>query len=206
MIFLSGPMTKTVRTVALSVGGAAFGGVAGPGRQHAVELRHLEFGVADHRVVGREALRLGDVGRPALVVVDRIDAEADDLDAALVEFGLQRRHAPEFGGADRREILGVREKHAPAVAEPFVKADFSFGGVRLEIRRGVVDRQSHDTLLAVCVSPSMPAGDLESRATTGLCSPCFGHATKKGCARPRPAACSGITLRQSRHGGQAMAI
>ena len=42
--------------------------------------------------------------------VDRIDAEADDLDVALVELGLQLRHVAELGRADGREILGVRNR------------------------------------------------------------------------------------------------
>ena len=33
--------------------------------------------------------------------------EPDDLDVPLVEFGLELRHIAEFGGADRREVLGV---------------------------------------------------------------------------------------------------
>jgi hypothetical protein len=121
----------------------------GIGRQHTVELRYLEISVADHRIVRRRALRLADVDRPLLVVLDRIDGKADHLDAAFLEFGLQRRHAAELGGADRREILGMREKHAPAVAQPFVETDRAFGSVRLEIRRIVVDRQCHPCLLEI---------------------------------------------------------
>ena len=89
LIFLSGPMTKTLRTVWLSAG-VRFGGVArGCRRQHAVELGDREVGVADHRIVRRGALRLLDVLRPLRVAVDRIDRQADDLDVALVEFGLE---------------------------------------------------------------------------------------------------------------------
>ena len=80
-----------------------------------------------------------DVGGPFLVVVDRIDRQADDLDAALVEFGLQLRHGAEFGGADRREILGVREQHGPIIAEPFMEVDFALGGFGFEIRGGVAN-------------------------------------------------------------------
>ncbi len=93
-----------------------------------------------------------------LVVVDRIHGQSDHLDAALVKFGLQRRHAAELGRADRREILGMRKQHAPAVAQPLVEADIALGGVRLEIRRGVVDRQSHDALLGNSVGSALPNG------------------------------------------------
>ena len=128
----------------LVVGRRALGRIARHRRrQHAVELRHVEIDVADHRIVRREALRLLDVGGPAGVAVDRIDRQADDLDAALVELRLDLGHVAELGGADRREILGVREQHRPLVADPVVEFDLAFGGLRLEIRRGVVDRQCH---------------------------------------------------------------
>ena len=106
------------------VGGRAAGrAVAGAGRQHVVELGDLQLGVADHRVVGRVALGLLDVLDPAVMVVDRVDADADDLDAALVELGLDPGHVAELGGADRGEVLGVREQDRPAVADPLVEAD-----------------------------------------------------------------------------------
>src|SRR5580704_383416 len=46
-------------------------------------------------------------------------------------------------GAHRREILRVREEHGPGIAYPVVEADFAFGRLRLEIRRGVIDCKSH---------------------------------------------------------------
>jgi hypothetical protein len=33
----------------------------------------------------------------------------------------------------------MREQHRPFVADPLVEADFAFGGLRLEIRRNIVD-------------------------------------------------------------------
>src|SRR5665213_2899398 len=62
---------------------------AGAGGEHIVELRDLEAGILDHREIGGEALRLGDVLRPARVLVDWIDAEARDLDVALLEVGAE---------------------------------------------------------------------------------------------------------------------
>ena len=81
------------------------------------------------------------------VVVDRIDAEADDLDVALVELGLDLGHVAEFGRADRREVLRVREEHAPGIADPVVEADAPFRGLGLEIRRDVADLECHENLL-----------------------------------------------------------
>ena len=132
----------------LVVGRRALGGVAvGAGGQHAPGLGDLEIGVADHRIVRREALRLLDVGRPARVPVDRIDAQADDLDVALFEFGFDLGHVAKLGGADRGEVLGVREQDGPGIADPVVKFDFAFRRLRLEIRRRVANRESHRNLL-----------------------------------------------------------
>ena len=87
-----------------------------------------------------------DVLRPARVPIDRIDAEPDDLDAALVELRLDARHVAELGGTHRREVLGVRKHHAPGTAEPLVKADRALGGLRFEVGgiscRWVTDRCS----------------------------------------------------------------
>ena len=65
LIFLSGPMTKTVRTVWLVAARAAFGRARLLGRQHVVELGDLEVVVGDDRVIDLRALGLLDVGEPA---------------------------------------------------------------------------------------------------------------------------------------------
>ena len=89
-------------------------------------------------------MRLLDVLGPFAMAVDRIGAEADQLDVALVEIGLELGGGAELGGADGGEVLGVGEEDAPAVAQPFVEADLAFGGFRLEVGRGVADAQSHE--------------------------------------------------------------
>ena len=48
-----------------------------------------------------------------LVALERIDAQADDLHVPAVELRLDPRHVAELGRADRREVLGMREQHAP---------------------------------------------------------------------------------------------
>jgi hypothetical protein len=63
------------------------------------------------------------------MIVDRIDAKADDLAVALLELRLELSHVAELGRADRREVLGMGEQHAPRVAHPFVEADQAFGRV-----------------------------------------------------------------------------
>ena len=42
----------------------------------------------------------------------RVDAQADELDVALGELGLDLGHVAELGGADRGEILGVENRIA----------------------------------------------------------------------------------------------
>jgi hypothetical protein len=128
-----------VRTVALSAAVRPSEVSPALGRQHAVELGDLQFGVADHRVFHLGALRLFDIGGPLAVAAHRIDAEADDLGVALGEFRLQPRHVTELGGADGREVFGMRKQNRPAVADPFVKVDRALRGFGGEIRGSIVD-------------------------------------------------------------------
>ena len=94
----------------------------------------MEIGVADHGIVRRGALRLADVFRPLGVLVDRIDRKTHQLDAALVEFRFQPGECTELGGANRGEILGMREQQCPAIADPVMEFDFPFGGLGYEVR------------------------------------------------------------------------
>jgi hypothetical protein len=73
------------------------------------------------------------------VVVDRIDAEADDFRVAFNEFGLEARDTAEFGCADGREILGMRKQHGQAVADLFVETNRALGRCGGEVRRNGVD-------------------------------------------------------------------
>ena len=85
-----------------------------------------------------------------LWLVDRVDAEADDLGVALFEFRLEPGHVAEFRGAHRREILRVRKQDGPAIADPFVKIDGALRGFSGEIRRGSLMRMTYcDTTSAV---------------------------------------------------------
>src|SRR6201984_2313676 len=92
------------------------------------------------------------------MLVHRIDAQADQLDAAPVEFRLQLGERAELGRADRGKILGVREQKCPAIADPVVELDFAFGGFGLEIRgrrahlKGHVRASSHYSYRCFCPS------------------------------------------------------
>ena len=105
--------------------------------------------VADDRVVGRLALGLLDVLGPALVLVDRVDREADDLDVALVELRLDAGHVAELCGADRGEVTRVREQHGPGVADPFVEPHRAVRGLGREIGSDITKLKSHHTPLVV---------------------------------------------------------
>jgi hypothetical protein len=94
--------------------------------------------------LGAKALRLLDVIGPLGVVVDRVDREPDDLDAALVELRLDFRHIAELGGANGREILRMGEQDRPGVSDPIVEVDFAFRGLGFEIRGDIADVQRHD--------------------------------------------------------------
>ena len=112
---------------------------ARPGRprgargEHPVQLRDVEVGVADHRVVGRVPLRLLDVIGPLRMVADRIDREPDDLDVSAVELGLDLGHITELGRADRGEVFRVGEQHRPRAVDPVVEVDSPLRGFSLEV-------------------------------------------------------------------------
>jgi hypothetical protein len=62
---------------------------------------------------------------------------------------LARGEGAQFGRAHRREVLGVREEDAPAVAQPVVEVDGAFGGLRREVRGLVAESNRHELLLVV---------------------------------------------------------
>jgi hypothetical protein len=65
--------------------------------------------------------------------VYRVGAQAQQLDAALLEFGLEARHLAQLGGADRGVVLGVGEEDYPVVTNIFVQVNWPLGSVGLEI-------------------------------------------------------------------------
>ena len=95
--------------------------VARVGMDHPVEVGDDAVGIGDQREVGRCALGLRDVARPAPMGIEGVDAEADHLHTARIELGLDPGQLTELGRAHRSEVLGVREQDAPAVADPVVE-------------------------------------------------------------------------------------
>ena len=100
-----------------------------------------------------------------VVVVERVDRQADHLDVALVELGLDLGHVAELGGADRGEVLGVGEQHAPAVAEPLVEVDRALGGLGGEVGCGVAEANGHcnDAPCRSRVGPESPESGQQYR-------------------------------------------
>src|SRR5256885_1506924 len=121
---------------------------AGRFREHLVELGDPELRIADQRIVGRGTGHCLDVIEPARVVFHTVDAQAGDLAVAALEFGLETRHVAELGGAHGREVLRMRDQHAPGAADPLMETDASLGAVRLEIGGDAADANTHDDLLA----------------------------------------------------------
>src|SRR5882724_11197051 len=81
------------------------------------------------------------------MLVDGIDAESHQLDAALVEFRLKLGQGAKLGGRHRSEILRVREQQCPAVADPVMEFELAVGRFSLEIRGNTAKLQSHIYLL-----------------------------------------------------------
>ena len=56
------------------------------------------------------------IGKPALVIINRINRQADDLYVAFGEFMFKPGQRTKLGCADGREILGMGKQHPPAAA------------------------------------------------------------------------------------------
>src|SRR5579863_6092103 len=102
---------------------------------HVVELRHLLVGVAKQGEVHLHMLGLLDIGDPLVVRRHIINADADRLDVALFELGLEPRDGAKLSRAYRGEVLRMREEDRPFVAEPLMKVDRSLGRVLGKIWR-----------------------------------------------------------------------
>jgi hypothetical protein len=76
---------------------------------HSIEGGDRAVGVGDQRKVQRRPLCFRDILRPAIMLIERIDGEADRLDVAALELRLQFGGVAEFRRADRREIARMRE-------------------------------------------------------------------------------------------------
>ena len=125
-------------------------------RLHVVRICDFPILVADDGELEIAARDLIDVLDPAIVAVDGVGGEADELCAALGELGLKLRESAELGGADRRVVLRMREEDNPLVADELVEVDGALSGFRLEVGGGAAQTERlrallrHDAFCASC--------------------------------------------------------
>ena len=86
-----------------------------------------------------------DVFGPLLVVSDFVHAEPYDFDVPLVELALELRYFTQLGGADWREVLGVREQHGPTAPDPVVKLNGTLCRIGFEIWSRISQTNCHNT-------------------------------------------------------------
>ena len=65
--------------------------------------------------------------------VDGVGGQADELDAAFGELGLEFGEGAQLGRADGRVVFRVGEEDDPGGVDELVEVDGAGGGVRLEI-------------------------------------------------------------------------
>ena len=100
---------------------------------HVIKVGDLALLVANDGEVDVRAGDVLDVLDPALVAADGVGREADELDAALLELGLEASHLTELGGAHGCVVLGVGEEDGPVVADELVEVNGALGGLGLEV-------------------------------------------------------------------------
>ena len=120
---------------------------------HVVQQRNLALLVGNDGKGHGAARDLVNVLDPALVALERVGREADDLDAALLELGLELGHGAELGGADGGVVLRVGEEHDPAVADELVEVDRAVGRVGLEVGGRVAEAEAAKQV-SICVMMS----------------------------------------------------
>ena len=128
--------------------------------QHIIQIRHLPLLVPDDGETETGAGDFVNVFDPAGVRVDGVGAQADQLDVALGEFGLEFREGAQLGRADRGVVFGVREENDPGIADEFVEVNGAVGGVGLEVGRSGAEAEAMVTRFSMF-------GFLESAWTYG---------------------------------------
>jgi len=102
--------------------------------QHVVLEGDLTVLVTDDGEVDLVSADFLDILDPAIMRVDGVGAQANQLDTALREFWFELSKSSQFSGANRGVILGMREENHPVVADEVMEVDWALGGLRLEVR------------------------------------------------------------------------
>src|SRR5690349_5618869 len=100
---------------------------------HVIQFCNFMIRIGNDREVERRPLGLLDVFGPTFVRIGGVDAESNHFHAALFEIRFTARDVTELGGANGSEILWVREENCPAIANPFVEANWAFSCICCEI-------------------------------------------------------------------------
>lgn len=103
------------------------------GHLHVIRVGHLPLFVGHDGEIESVPTDLLDVIGPALMAIDSVGAQAQQLDAALVKLGLEASHLAQLSSADRGEVLGMGEEDNPAVTNILVQVDGALGGVGLKV-------------------------------------------------------------------------
>lgn len=101
---------------------------------HVVQVGDLALGVGNDGELQLGARDLIDVLDPAVVGLDVVGAQTDELDTASSELGLELGEGTELGGADGGEVIGVGEEDGPLVTDEVVEVDGTGGGLGIEVR------------------------------------------------------------------------
>lgn len=124
---------------------------------HVVRIGDLPLLVANDGELQVAARDLVDVLNPAIVAVDGVCGESDELCAALGELGLELRECAQLGGADGCVVLRMREEDHPLVADELVEVDGALGGLGLEVRGGAAQTERLSAFRHVsCYVPVSP--------------------------------------------------
>lgn len=100
---------------------------------HVIGKGDLAILIADDGKGQGTSRDLRNVVDPAIMRLDGVGRESNQLDMALSEFGFVLGQRSQLGGADRGVILGVGEENHPIVARPLVKVDRADSGFRLKV-------------------------------------------------------------------------
>ena len=101
---------------------------------HVVQVGDLALGVGDDGELQLGARDLINVLDPAVVRLNAVGAQADELDTTGSELGLELGESTELGGANGGEVIGVGEEDGPLVADELVEVDGTVGGLSMEVR------------------------------------------------------------------------
>lgn len=100
---------------------------------HVVLQGNLSFRVSNDWEGQLGAGDLINVLDPGLVGFGTVGRQTNQLDTSLGEFGFQLGESTQFSGADRSEVIRVREQHNPVFTNEFVEQDRTVGGLSSEV-------------------------------------------------------------------------